>query len=263
MVLFSLSPVDDHVDNGSDQRVRALGVKEALKLPAGSGHYRAYVGPPDRYDFLSSSQFALLFALGLRETHRVLDFGCGSLRLGRLLIPFLLPQHYCGIDPNRWLISDAIERELGKDAIRIKQPSFAFNDDFRCDIFGMKFDYIVAQSILTHCGYDLAERLLVEAAGAVAENGKIIFSIIEASVAGEQPARRGWTYPECVQYGVSAISTLCAQAGLTCIRLPWYHPGATWYIAARSSKYLPSTDEVKLLHGAVLFDPQFKTSVSR
>jgi hypothetical protein len=65
---------------------RNLTPDEAASLPAGAAHYRAYVGPPDRFDFMSATQFSLLFALGLREVHRVLDFGCGSLRLGRLLI---------------------------------------------------------------------------------------------------------------------------------------------------------------------------------
>jgi hypothetical protein len=57
--------------------------------PEAYQHHRAFVGQPQRYDVAAASQFALLFLLGLREHHRVLDFGCGSLRLGRLLIPYL------------------------------------------------------------------------------------------------------------------------------------------------------------------------------
>ena len=62
--------------------VRQLSADQAKTLPPGAEHYRAYVGPPDRFDFMSATQFSLLFANGLREHHRVLDFGCGSLRLG-------------------------------------------------------------------------------------------------------------------------------------------------------------------------------------
>jgi SAM-dependent methyltransferase len=69
--------------------VRQLPADAAAVLPPGADHYRAYVGPPDRFDFMSATQFSLLFALGLRDHDCVLDFGCGSLRLGRLLIPYL------------------------------------------------------------------------------------------------------------------------------------------------------------------------------
>lgn len=74
---------------------------DAHELEAGDRHYRAFVGPLDRYDLLGAGQMALLYLLGLREHHRVLDFGCGSLRLGRLLIPYLRPGRYFGIEPER------------------------------------------------------------------------------------------------------------------------------------------------------------------
>lgn len=53
--------------------------------------YRGYVGPEAQYDLMGATQFRLLCTLGLREHHTLLDFGCGSLRAGRLFIPYLLP----------------------------------------------------------------------------------------------------------------------------------------------------------------------------
>lgn len=256
MVLFR--PVAG--EDGSDRATRALGVDEAAGLPAGARHYRAYVGPPDRYDFLSASQFALLFALGLREHHRVLDFGCGSLRLGRLLIPFLRAARYFGIDPNGWLIEDTLDRELGHDILERKHPHFSNNSDFNCEVFGTKFDFIVAQSILTHCGPDLAARLLGSIHAALAETGKAVFSVAKSTLSFEKPAVSGWVYPACVEYGGVEIARMCQAAGLHCIELPWYHPGAAWYIAARSPEDLPRSEDLSMLRGAVLFDPQFADS---
>ena len=43
--------------------------------------------------------FKLLYPPEPREIHRLLDFGCGSLRLGRMAIPYLLEGHYFGIEP--------------------------------------------------------------------------------------------------------------------------------------------------------------------
>lgn len=50
------------------------------KTRAGDANLRAYVGPPAQYDFMGATQFRLLAGLGLREEHRIVDIGCGSLR---------------------------------------------------------------------------------------------------------------------------------------------------------------------------------------
>lgn len=117
-------------------------------LSAGSNeHYQAYIGPPFEYDIMGARQFTLLFNLGLRETAKVLDFGCGSLRVGRLLINLLNKDNYYGIDPNQWLINDAIKNELGNSIINIKNPNFSYNNNFDSGVFNVKFNFIIAQSI--------------------------------------------------------------------------------------------------------------------
>src|SRR5687768_14538688 len=94
----------------------------ALDLQPGDDHYRAYVGPPRDYDLISAMVFNLLTSIGLRQHHRVLDIGCGSLRVGRLLIPYLNEGLYVGVEPNKWLVDDGIANEIGMDQVRIKQP---------------------------------------------------------------------------------------------------------------------------------------------
>src|SRR4029450_11413927 len=89
-------------------------------LKPGDAHYRAYVGPPEDYDLIAAMTFNLLSTLGLRQYHAVLDIGCGSLRIGRLLIPYLNAGNYTGIEPNKWLIQAGIRQEVGQDQIRIK-----------------------------------------------------------------------------------------------------------------------------------------------
>jgi hypothetical protein len=59
------------------------------KLKPDNKDYKDYVGLPSRYDFMGATQFRLLCALGLRANHTLLDFGCGSLRAGRLFIVYL------------------------------------------------------------------------------------------------------------------------------------------------------------------------------
>jgi hypothetical protein len=66
---------------------------------------------------MGATQFSLLCSLGMREQNRVLGFGCGSPRAGRLLIPYLTAGNYYGFEPNSWLIEDGMQRQLGASII--------------------------------------------------------------------------------------------------------------------------------------------------
>jgi SAM-dependent methyltransferase len=83
-----------------------------------------------------------LYALGLRQDHRLLDVGCGSLRAGRLLIAYLEPGHYFGVEPNTWLVDEAVKGQVGKDLVDIKRPTFKATDRF--DFSGLgEFDFVL------------------------------------------------------------------------------------------------------------------------
>ncbi|MDP6144025.1 MAG: hypothetical protein QGF49_07785, partial [Candidatus Marinimicrobia bacterium] len=111
---------------------------DVSKLKAGDNHYMAYVGPPTQYDFMGATQFRLLSTLGLRANHSLLDFGCGSLRAGRLFLTYLDEGAYFGIEPNKWLIEDAIKNQIGKDLATLKKPNFDHNGDFKTDVFSQQ-----------------------------------------------------------------------------------------------------------------------------
>ena len=247
----------------SDHDPRSLSREAARELRPGAGHYLAYVGPPRQYDFMGATQFRLLTALGLREHHRVLDFGCGSLRAGRLLIPYLLPGNYHGIEPNKWLVEDGIANQIGADMVRIKQPRFDDNAEFRCDAFGTDFDFIVAQSIFSHTLRELAVRGLRNFRAALAPGGLVACTFVDA--APKPPAANvaadGWVYPDCVGFATDAVAGMFVEAGLVGVRLPWFHPRQAWYLAAAEAAHLPGEEELRRLDGAVLRDPEFKASL--
>jgi SAM-dependent methyltransferase len=215
------------------------------------------VGPPAQYDFMGATQFRLLTALGLREEHAVLDVGCGSLRAGRLLLPYLLPDRYHGIEPNAWLVADAIERELGADLVRLKRPRFDHNDAFDPTPFGRSFDFIVAQSIFSHTGPDLTGRALAGLARAMHPGTMMLATFVHATPAVPETALEGWIYPHVVAYERATVQRLIAGAGLLGQELPWFHPRQSWYLIAREAGVLLSDAEKDSLSGAVLRDDRF------
>lgn len=231
----------------------------------GEGGHRSYVGPPDQYDFMGATQFRLLTGLGLREDSYMLDFGCGSLRAGRLLMFYLRPGRYFGIEPNAWLIEAARKSEIGEDAFAIRRPRFDHNAEMRMDVFGRSFDFIVAQSILSHTGGDLLDRVLTNAAGVLSPGGQFLFTVLDESVGmwrQLEPGRdtEGWIYPGCVSFARDDVCASAAAAGLKAEPLDWFHPRQRWYRATLpDSPALTDQQRAILGGGAVLFDPRFPT----
>ncbi len=227
-------------------------------LRPGDGHYRAFVGPPREYDVVGASQFRLLTALGLRESHYCLDFGCGSLRLGRILIPYLARGRYFGIEPNTWLIEDAIKNELGQEIIEIRQPKFSYNSDFNCFIFDRQFDYIIAQSIFSHAKVDLFERAMTTAANALAPPGLLLATFVPHQESRQRGWEgRGWLYPDVCTYSKEEVEELCRKVGLAFRFLPWRHPRQVWFAAAHTAQMLPPETFDAQLGGLILGVPSY------
>ena len=244
----------------TDDTTRTLSRQKAKVLPAGAEHYMAYVGPPRQYDFMGATQFRLLTTLGLRETHKLLDFGCGSLRAGRLLIPYLMPGNYHGLEPNRWLVEDGIANEIGQDLIRIKSPVFRHDENFSIAGFGVRFDFIVAQSIFSHTGRDLIATALGSFRKHLAEDGLILATFIPESPDAPEFTGTGWIYPQVVTYRPETILAIISAAGLVGRPLPWFHPRQTWFALAASDRQLPPSAKDVHLSGAVLRDRELAAS---
>lgn len=194
--------------------------------------YRGYVGHPDGYDLLAANQFTTLVGAGLREHHRVLDFGCGSLRLGRLLVPFLRPERYFAVEPELELVRHGIMRELGWDAIRIKRPKFLFSRDFPLEQFGVHFDFVMAHSIFTHTGHDLSVEMLTAIRRALGPRGLLLATVIEEPPQPGQPVT-GWSYPRCLSWPRETFVRWFRAAGLEAGPIAVPHPCQQWWAARR------------------------------
>ena len=190
--------------------------------------HRKFVGPPEKYDLASAGQFSLLTALGLREEHTLLDIGCGSLRGGRLFIPYLKPGKYFGIEPEQWLIDQGIETEVGRDLVGIKKPTFVNDTNFTLTAFGRKFDFMLAQSIFSHATQAQIRRCLSEAKQVLGPDGIFAATFFpgETNYEGNE-----WVYPGCVYYTLEYFSGLVADEGLACKPLNWTHTNQQKWVA--------------------------------
>jgi SAM-dependent methyltransferase len=205
--------------------------------------HRVFIGPPEHYELLSARHFMLFFLLGMRERHTFLDFGCGSLRSGRLVMTYLMPGRYCGIEPNRWLIDAAIEQEIGRSMVQIKQPKFAFNSDGVMTSFGMTFDFIHAHSVLTHAPPSLTRTFFNQAATVLSPRGLVVATFLGGT---EDYNGTEWVYPDLITYRMSTLTAWASEAGLHLQPIRWPHRNQTYFVAARSSAEFPAVFEPPL-----------------
>ena len=201
-----------------------------LGLKPGDPHYRAYVGPPQDYDLIAAMTFNLLTTLGLRQHHSLLDVGCGSLRIGRLLIPYLNRGKYFGIEPAEWLVAEGIRQELGETVVQTKRPTFFFSDSPETVVHAkVSFDFALAQSIFSHCGLDLIRGWLAAVSRSLADDGGLVATFLPSD---EDSPRSGWVYPDCVSYPPATLERAAADANLRFEILDWKHPRQTWALFA-------------------------------
>ncbi|WP_062017358.1 class I SAM-dependent methyltransferase [Aureimonas sp. AU4] len=119
------------------------------RLSAPDGHRNIIGG---LWDEMGALQRDYLVDHGLRPGDRLLDIGCGSLRAGVMLVPYLAPAHYYGIDYLSALIEEGYEREirrLGLDS-RLPRENLAEERAFAVPFEGVTFDVALAQSVFTH-----------------------------------------------------------------------------------------------------------------
>jgi len=202
-------------------------------LKPGDRHYRAYVGPPLEYDLMGALQFNILLEKGLRDSHYLLDVGCGSLRAGRLLIPYLNPGRYFGVEPEGWLIDEGIAKELGQSIYQTKQPTFLrcpfLDNSWQSD----QFDFVLMHSILSHCGPKMAVDILREARRLLRPGGSLICTFVEVLESRSIP--QGWTYPGVVGYTQEEIAEFFKCAQFSFYRSGFNHPRQKWYVAKKDN----------------------------
>lgn len=112
-------------------------------------YYRGLWG---RFNVFQDWQYNALLRYGVKPDHDFLDIGCGCLRLGMKLIPYLENDRYCGIDPVQGYID--LGRLYMSEVVRTdKRYRLACSADFAFDDFNRAFDFAMAHSVFTHMSF--------------------------------------------------------------------------------------------------------------
>jgi hypothetical protein len=131
-----------------------------------AGH-RQYVG--GKWSEIGRMQMAFLVGAGLRPAHVLVDIGCGSLRAGVNLIPYLDPSNYIGVEQHKHLVVAGIDKELGREVYQQQGPQFIFDADFGFDQMHAPPSFAWAQSVFTHLTRGMVEKCLSRLRPEVAE----------------------------------------------------------------------------------------------
>lgn len=197
-------------------------------LPRGLEDPSTFVGTDE---ISGQLQFELLQREGCRHDSRVLEIGCGDLHAGIPLIQFLEKGHYVGIDPNKWLRQKTLKNRQVRELVREKQARFLSRDDFDASKLGIKFDFVLSHSVLSHAAHWQLEQYLANAAKVLAPEGRIVASLrlAEGNAFGSPGTSdkndsmdQEWVYPGASWFKLATVRETADRCGLTALHKPEY-----------------------------------------
>jgi hypothetical protein len=183
--------------------------------------------PTETFADAGRKQFLALLSEGLTPESSVLDLGCGCLRTGAWLIPFLKPGCYYGIEPARQRVEYGLQSLFTEDEIRIKQPRFDFNSGFDSSVFGRRFDFFLAGSIWSHASKGQIQTSLGSFVRDSTRSGVFLTSYIPAESSLDDYRGDSWVgtshesnVPGVIKHSLEWIEHECAARGLGIDQLP-------------------------------------------
>jgi SAM-dependent methyltransferase len=162
--------------------------------------------PSERYLDAAGRHLDLLKREGLAPHHRFLDYGCGVMRTGRALIPYLEAGNYVGVDIAATRIDKGRELLAEMGMADSSYRAFPVTDCRLKELEGERFDFVWAQSVLTHMPLPEIRTMLRAMRPLLAPQGRFYFTFSE----GESYRRR---HVKDFWYPVDTMAAECAAAG--------------------------------------------------
>lgn len=176
------------------------------------------VGPAEKFQEMRRWQINFLKKQGLEKNHKLLDIGCGTLRGGVKFIDYLNRGNYYGMDISEDCLlvgyKELIERDLTK-----KKPVLIKNEDLKFEEFNTKFDYIFAQSVLTHLPKKHTDELFENINKVMHEDSKFLFTFYK----GNSDVKRRFS-GHAFEYSENYLSKISRENGLKFQIINQSHP---------------------------------------
>jgi SAM-dependent methyltransferase len=179
----------DATDNAPVGEASPGGGPRVKKRVLNEAHRRQYGRPWGMGRYL----FDFVIDAGLRPEHRLLDFGCGALRLGVWVIPYLETDNYFGVDSHLLSLEAAATYEIPLHRLEEKRPRLLWNDDFAFSHFGSTFDYIVDFSSSSQVRGPAGRRRVFASFAEVLTPGGRLLTCPRTAVPAEELAELGLT----------------------------------------------------------------------
>jgi len=180
-------------------------------------NHRESVG--DRWCQIGTLTFDFLFHRGLKPSDVLLDIGCGALRTGVHLIPYLDEGNYLGLDMDGTLIEAGLQYELSQETVTAKKPEFVVSDSFAFTRFSKRPTIAIAQSLFTHLTAADIEACLLNLAEVL--DGALYATFRRCPLPGQNP--KASDPHERFEYTLKEMADLGRTWTMQYIG-PWGHP---------------------------------------
>ena len=150
--------------------------KRAEAVPKG----RFLGGPRRDFEKVGRTTFELLLREGLRPDHKVVDVGCGALRVGYWLIHYLEAGGYFGIEPKKRMLGTGRKMILEPGVEDEKGPAFSRTTEFDFAEFDTAIDFVVARSVWTHASKSQIALMLDNFQEVASPGAKLLASFLPA-----------------------------------------------------------------------------------
>ena len=142
-----------------------------------------------------SGTFRFLKAYGLDPLHKVVDYGCGSLRIGMHFIDHLAPKKYWGVDVTRRFFEDGL-RLLDPRMVADKAPRLdQISEETLREIQSWQPDWVFSVSVLMHVPPAEVEDFLRKMTNLLAPGARAVI-LFDRTEQNARTAPMSWTYSE-------------------------------------------------------------------